>query len=118
MVMRRMTKQSQYNCMLTVHIGWLNSAPVLQLVGDRGLHSPACARIALVYRVAVTAEGCVRALLEAFWEDVVVSSSVNHAALVWKTELGHVSKHVKDISSVAAVAETVISTTVQQSLTG
>ena len=100
-----------------MHVGWLDSAPVLEFVGDRRFHGPACARVALIVRVAITAESCVRALLEALWEHMVIACCVDHAAFVWKTVLSHVPKHVKDVSSVAAIAKAMISTTVQQSLT-
>jgi len=91
---------------------------VLQLVDNRLLDSPACAWVCLIVGVAVTAPGCVWALLEALWEYRVIGCSVDHAALIWEAVLCHVAKHVKHVATIAAIAIAMVSTTIQQCLTG
>ena len=99
-----------------MHVRGFNPAPVLELVGDRSLDSPTSARITLIVGVAVAAEACVWALLEAFWEYVVVCCGIDHATFVWQTILCHVPKHVKNITTIASITKTVIRSTIQKCL--
>ena len=96
----------------------LNPAPTLQLVYDRLLDRPALSRVCFIVGVAVAAPCVVWTLLETLREYMVICGCVDHTALVWQAVLCHVAKHVKNISTVAAVTISMVGSTVQQSLAG
>ena len=102
----------------TMDIRGLNPAPALQLVYDRLLDSPALSRVSLVVGVAVAASRIVWTLLKTLWEHVVICGGVDHTALIWQAVLCHVAKHVKDVSTIAAITISMVGSTVQQSLAG